>query len=245
MPPFGQKRIVLSFLVTILAAGAALAQDLTAGKTPAQLFAGGCTACHKGPQGLAKDGSARSIGGFLRQHYTSSPEMAEALAVYLLAAGPAARERPQHAAPVRGRPATGDNGARRASREPAATPPAARPPAARPPAVVRPPAAVTEEKSKPAQTATAPSETENAGSAHTRATATVSVHPATVDGAAGAESLAAARPEDLIGDLKSGKSGLAATQKSEERAALVRVSRPPRERTVAPAQPLRGRDAPN
>jgi hypothetical protein len=97
----------LFFAICALASVRANGQDLAAGKTPAQLFAGGCSPCHKSPQGLAKS-DARSMAGFLRQHYTSNPGMADALAAYLAASGgAAARDRgppevpagaPQHAA---------------------------------------------------------------------------------------------------------------------------------------------------
>jgi len=77
---------IICGVVGAVAGGPALAQDFTQGKSPAQLFAGDCAACHKSPQGLAK-GDARSIAGFLREHYTTKPEMADALAAYLLASG--------------------------------------------------------------------------------------------------------------------------------------------------------------
>ena len=66
--------------------GFAFAQgtDYSAGKTPAQLFAGDCSACHKTPRGLAKDRDARTLASFLREHYTSKVESAGALAVYLV-----------------------------------------------------------------------------------------------------------------------------------------------------------------
>jgi len=56
-----------------------------------RIFAANCSACHKSPQGLAKSGQ---IGGFLRQHYTTGPEMSAAMAAYLVAAGnaPAAKK---------------------------------------------------------------------------------------------------------------------------------------------------------
>jgi len=75
------------------------AQDLAAGKSAAQLFAAGCSACHKSPQGLAK-GDGRSIGSFLRQHYTSNPQMADSLAAYLAASGGAGRDRGRPGAPA-------------------------------------------------------------------------------------------------------------------------------------------------
>ena len=66
----------------------ALAQEnLDAGKTPSQLFAGTCNACHKSPRGLLKTVSPSSLPGFLRQHYTTSPNMAGLLASYLVSNG--------------------------------------------------------------------------------------------------------------------------------------------------------------
>src|SRR5690348_6258405 len=50
------------------AAGRAQAQEnLEAGKSPSQIFAGTCTACHKSPRGLMKTVSPGSLPGFLRQ----------------------------------------------------------------------------------------------------------------------------------------------------------------------------------
>ncbi len=60
------------------------ATDYSAGKTPAQLFSGDCSACHKSPRGLAKTRDPRSLAGFLREHYTTKGESAGALAAYLL-----------------------------------------------------------------------------------------------------------------------------------------------------------------
>ena len=76
-------------LVGCLAAERALAQatNLEAGKTPAQIFAGTCNACHKAPRGLLKTVGASSLPSFLRQHYTTSPEMAGVLASYLISNG--------------------------------------------------------------------------------------------------------------------------------------------------------------
>ena len=86
--------------VTLLIAGfpaaPALAQNqnLEAGKSPSQIFAGTCTACHKGPRGLLRTVSPSSLQGFLRQHYTTSPDMASLLAGFLVSNG-AADTRPQ------------------------------------------------------------------------------------------------------------------------------------------------------
>ena len=78
-----------------------VAQDFTAGKTAAQLFASDCSACHKSPAGLAKGQSASSLASFLREHYTTKVESAAALAAYVAGAGPGnARISPQ--APITG-----------------------------------------------------------------------------------------------------------------------------------------------
>jgi hypothetical protein len=76
-------------LVGCLAAERALAQvtNLEAGKSPAQIFAGTCNACHKAPRGLLRSVPASSLSSFLRQHYTTSPEMAGVLASYLISNG--------------------------------------------------------------------------------------------------------------------------------------------------------------
>src|ERR1700760_1621224 len=63
------------------------AQNLEAGKSPSQIFAGTCTACHKSPRGLLKTVPPGSLAGFLRQHYTTSPNMADVLSSYLVSNG--------------------------------------------------------------------------------------------------------------------------------------------------------------
>jgi hypothetical protein len=68
--------------------GLAQAQEnLDAGKSPSQLFAGTCSACHKSPRGLLKTVAPGSLPGFLRQHYTTGPEMAGVLSSYLVSNG--------------------------------------------------------------------------------------------------------------------------------------------------------------
>jgi hypothetical protein len=63
------------------------AQNLDAGKSPSQIFAGTCNACHKGPRGLLKTVSAGSLPGFLREHYTTSGDMASLLSTFLISNG--------------------------------------------------------------------------------------------------------------------------------------------------------------
>lgn len=98
-------------------AGSASAQEnLDAGKNPSQLFAGNCSACHKSPRGLLKTVAPGSLPGFLRQHYTTGPEMAGALSAYVLSNGAA----DGHAA---GEPARGARGGRNAKPTEAEPPP--------------------------------------------------------------------------------------------------------------------------
>jgi hypothetical protein len=90
----GHRWPIVFGIIAGVASGPALAQDLTQGKTPAQLFAGDCATCHKSPQGLARGGDPRSVASFLREHYTTKPDMAQALAGYLVGAGGTARGQP-------------------------------------------------------------------------------------------------------------------------------------------------------
>ena len=56
----------VTLLIGDLAAAPAHAQatNLEAGKSPSQIFAGTCTACHKSPRGLLKTVPAGSLPGF-------------------------------------------------------------------------------------------------------------------------------------------------------------------------------------
>src|SRR5215470_19198794 len=67
----------------VCASASALAQDFTAGKTPAQLFSSDCAECHHSPNGLARNRDVRALANFLREHYTTKSETAGALAVYV------------------------------------------------------------------------------------------------------------------------------------------------------------------
>ena len=62
-------------------------ENLEAGKSPSQIFAGTCNACHKSPRGLLKNVPASSLPGFLRQHYTTCSDMASLLASFLISNG--------------------------------------------------------------------------------------------------------------------------------------------------------------
>ncbi len=93
--------VIMSAAAVSIDCGAARAQDFTAGKTPAQLFASDCSGCHRTPGGLAKNRDRGSLAGFLREHYTTKPENAGALASYVAGfagggpAEPRERGRPQ------------------------------------------------------------------------------------------------------------------------------------------------------
>lgn len=82
------------FLIGCLAAASAQAENLDAGKSPSQIFAGTCSECHKSSRGLLRKVPAGSLPGFLRQHYTTGGQMAAVLSAYLIANGAADRRPP-------------------------------------------------------------------------------------------------------------------------------------------------------
>jgi hypothetical protein len=91
-------------------------ENLEAGKSPAQIFAGTCNACHKSPRGLLRSVPPSSLSGFLRQHYTTSSDMANVLSSYLVSNG---------ATDTRGQPKEakqGKDGAKEGTKEAARAP---------------------------------------------------------------------------------------------------------------------------
>ncbi len=84
----------VTLLIGCFAALPVRAQNLEAGKSPSQIFEGTCTACHRAPRGLLKSVPAGSLPGFLRQHYTTSSEMASRLSAYLISSGATDRHNP-------------------------------------------------------------------------------------------------------------------------------------------------------
>lgn len=94
------RQVMLSVIGIALATGAApvLAQsNLDAGKSPAQIFADTCNACHRSPREIRPAGP-----GFLRQHYTTGAREAAAMAGYLAAIGSDPRAIQQRRPPVLG-----------------------------------------------------------------------------------------------------------------------------------------------
>src|SRR6202043_1539211 len=77
----------VTLLMGWFAAAPVQAQNLEAGKSPSAIFAGTCNACHKSPRGLLKTVSPGSLPGFLREHYTTSSDMASLLSAFLISNG--------------------------------------------------------------------------------------------------------------------------------------------------------------
>lgn len=94
-------------VIGCLATTAAQAQNLDAGKSPAQIFNSTCTACHKTARGLLKTVAPSSLPGFLRQHYTTGTDMAQTLSGYLMSNGATSAE--SRSGSKRGKPEAGSN----------------------------------------------------------------------------------------------------------------------------------------
>jgi hypothetical protein len=76
--------------------------NLDAGKSAAQIFAATCNACHRSPRELKQ-----SSPGFLREHYTTGPREAAAMAAYLASIGSDPRAVQQRRPPTLGAGQTG------------------------------------------------------------------------------------------------------------------------------------------
>ncbi len=88
-------------LAIVLTPAMACAQvNIDQDKSPAQIYAGDCAACHKSVRGLANGRSAGALASFLSEHYTASAKEAAAVAAYVLASGGAVGR----AGPARGQP---------------------------------------------------------------------------------------------------------------------------------------------
>ena len=57
--------------------------NIDQGKSPADIFANDCAACHKSTRGLANGQNSLALSSFLREHYTASKDQANALAAYV------------------------------------------------------------------------------------------------------------------------------------------------------------------
>ena len=82
--PTKLRRSLIPFAAAMLLTGsAAQGQNLDEGKTAPQLFANGCSTCHRGPRGLAHGRISLTLYMFLQQHYSTSSSSARALTSYL------------------------------------------------------------------------------------------------------------------------------------------------------------------
>jgi outer membrane biosynthesis protein TonB len=92
---------LLAIMLSAMTGSPSFAQtNIDQGKTPAELFANDCAACHKTTRGLANGENSLSLSVFLREHYTASRDQAAALAAYVLANGgnaPAPKPTVEHA----------------------------------------------------------------------------------------------------------------------------------------------------
>ena len=79
----------VTFMLCGVAAAPAGAQNLEAGKPPSAIFSSTCSLCHKSSRGLLKSVAPGSLPSFLRQHYTTSTDMAGSMAAYVLSNGAA------------------------------------------------------------------------------------------------------------------------------------------------------------
>jgi hypothetical protein len=77
-------RWLLVVALSLLPSMATAQVDYSAGKTPEQLFASDCSACHASPQSVGRDRDARALTAFLRQHYTTKAQWAALIANYLV-----------------------------------------------------------------------------------------------------------------------------------------------------------------
>jgi len=89
-------RQLAPWLIGVVSACAlpAQAQNINAGKTPAQIFADTCTSCHRSARELR-----RTSTSFLRSHYTTGSDEASAMASYLAGVGSDPRAAQQKRAP--------------------------------------------------------------------------------------------------------------------------------------------------
>jgi hypothetical protein len=91
-------RLLAVGAISVLIGGAAHAQNLDQGKSPAKLFADSCATCHHNPRGLAKGRFRLTLFLFLQDHYASNSSSAWALTSYLESLDSPQRRRSRDAA---------------------------------------------------------------------------------------------------------------------------------------------------
>jgi hypothetical protein len=90
-------RWVIGAAVAMTVAPAQAQSNLDAGKSPAQIFADTCNACHRSARELRQ-----TSAGFLRDHYTTGVREAASMAAYLASVGSDPRAVQRRPAPVMG-----------------------------------------------------------------------------------------------------------------------------------------------
>lgn len=98
-------RLLALGAISLLIGGAAYAQNLDQGKSPAKLFADSCATCHHSPRGLTKGRFRLTLFMFLQDHYSSNSSSAWALASYLESVDSAQHGRSRGAKPAPSRSA--------------------------------------------------------------------------------------------------------------------------------------------
>ena len=88
---------LVGLAVVMTAVPASAQSNLDAGKTPAQIFANTCNACHRSPREIKKTSAA-----FMREHYTTSAQEAATMAAYLASVGTDTKAAEQRRKPVLG-----------------------------------------------------------------------------------------------------------------------------------------------
>ncbi len=103
----GVRRIWMVAILALAPLAPASGQNLDAGKSASQIFSEVCANCHRSARELKSNAGA----SFLREHYTTGPDMASTMAAYLASAGNDSRvgapqpKRPAAAATAREAPA--------------------------------------------------------------------------------------------------------------------------------------------
>lgn len=93
---------IVPWAIAAVAAGMAVSPawtqaNLDAGKSAAQIFSDTCSACHRSPREIKQ-----TSAGFLREHYTTGPREAAAMAAYLASVGSDTRAVQQRRPPTLG-----------------------------------------------------------------------------------------------------------------------------------------------
>ena len=79
----GVRRIWMVAILALAPLAPASGQNLDAGKSASQIFSEVCANCHRSARELKSNAGA----SFLREHYTTGPDMASTMAAYLASAG--------------------------------------------------------------------------------------------------------------------------------------------------------------